>query len=134
MTMSKYGNKEIESSESNSNISEIYTSENNTTTTGNNYGIYDMASGNSEYVAAYINHQNSENELVLADGKYKDIYNDGQLNFGDALKNNIDYSSSLYFFVRGGYTLNNSIFNTNQSNGNASVGYSYRNCIYIYSN
>lgn len=49
-------------------------------TTGNVYGIYDMAGGTWEYVAAYIstisNDTNTES-LIVANDKYKDIYEVG---------------------------------------------------------
>ena len=51
-------------------------------TTGNIYGIYDMAGGAFEYVAVYINDNSSflkeyGSSLVNADSKYKDVYKKG---------------------------------------------------------
>ena len=50
----------------------------NASTTGNVYGIYDMAGGAGEYVAGYLNEvtvpTNNYTMLASADPKYKDVY------------------------------------------------------------
>jgi hypothetical protein len=103
----------------------------NASTTGNEYGIYDMSGGAYEYTAAYVNNGNTNlnkygASLVSAEDKYKDIYLSGSnqnntyiANFakkGDAVYETSsrvsgayswynDYSympySSNVFFVRG---------------------------------
>lgn len=67
----------------------------NASTTGNIYGIYDMSGGSLDYVSAYVNNGNSNltingNSLVIADNKYKDVYDSN----GDTQSGNYQSASS----------------------------------------
>ena len=67
-------------------------------TTGNVYGIYDMAGGSWEYTAAYIENSMTSGNLYItklynADVKHKDVYVVGQT---DEMETNIEANSNKY--------------------------------------
>ena len=69
-------------------------------TTGNIWGIYDMSGGASEYVAAYVNNENSYlttygEKLVNANEKYKDVYQATSTSGTDSQLDNYNLSTPI---------------------------------------
>lgn len=115
-----------------------YTLTSNSSTTGNVYGVYDMAGGVFEYVMGVV--ANSDNEINLSKSgfdslpiKYYDLYeyNFNDYKYGDGIKNTAgwyndsegEYSSSNSWIIRGGkYSddLNAGIFSYKYASGKAS--------------
>ncbi|MBR6033304.1 MAG: hypothetical protein IKP28_00895 [Clostridia bacterium] len=59
-------------------------------TTGNVYGIYDMAGGAAEYTATYLNFEGVNNSayiinIINAQFKYKSLYKNDETTYGDAI-------------------------------------------------
>ena len=74
-----------------------------TSTTGNVYGIYDMSGGSSEYVASYVNNENSNLKsygasLVNGSGHLKQVYSKGSSDYGglNYLENKGRYGDAVY--------------------------------------
>lgn len=60
---------------------------NNSTSTGNESGVYDLAYGNQEYVSTiYKGSSDNEKKIVQADSRYSNDYRDISLHLGDALE------------------------------------------------
>ena len=95
----------------------------NASTTGNVYGIYDMAGGAWEYVAGYVNNGNSSltsygSSLVNGDAKTKNVYNKAS---SDNNTNNYNANSGKY---------GDAVYETS-ANGNSSSSSWYGDCSYF---
>lgn len=71
-----------------------------TSTTGNVYGIYDMAGGMLEYVSAYLDNNNATlmqngSTLINADHKYKEIYEVSTEEKNNTIQNTVTGSGTL---------------------------------------
>lgn len=92
LTVSKYGNPNITSN----NSYVTGNGGNSSSTSGNETGIFDMNGGACEQVAAYINSNeqiDNDSKLVIADLKYKDIYEISQTNID---YDNYEYNKTKY--------------------------------------
>lgn len=59
----------------------------NSTSTGNESGVYNLADGKEEYVSTiYKGSSDNEEKIVLADSRYSNDYRDISLRLGDALE------------------------------------------------
>ena len=130
-----------------------YTTNVNQSTTGNVYGIYDMAGGRMEYASAYVNNFSSARlgniiNIVTANLKYKQVYGSYGY-YGDAVTETAgwqgspahnpnsyywDHGTPRPLYVRGAVRDNsgatsggaNTIFATSVQCSNANYAYSFR--------
>lgn len=70
---------------------------NNSTSTGNESGVYGLASGEQEYVSTiYKGSSDNEEKIVQSDSRYSNDYRDIKLRLGDALECKKWFGAMLY--------------------------------------